>query len=392
MLRFLSLIPNLDKVKGLTSTFCLFLLALLFSTCKHTNPNIVNETCKCENLTELKTEKKGKNSVKLQWRGGKQADAYELILKNINSQQVETLKIDSLSHQEAAELYIDNLKEGTTYSFQLRSICTLANCQGNSYSPTTEAMLVAIPPTDCEGTANLIINEVKEDTIGLSWYGLNTQNFVRINVADTAGTVVFQQDYLAPPVTVTNPPQMVPYDFRGATNLPNGDYVLWVENICNDETSGPTEIGIFNIYRTTGGGGPIVIVEDNIDIYQPNGCASCGVNLPTTNTLTNNCLKEVSVNLLQAQVPKQVFVGYKLPGNLTASCAPTQSNLWRIKAYQLPSNIVLNSNNNSYRIALPPITCLCSNQNYQLKVVARQSMMPLSNGQTYTQNGCTYCN
>lgn len=349
-----------------------FFISLLWISCNAVvtlpDPPVMN--CNCDAPDNFEIIAVDSSTAVIKWKMKTGFSDYQISLKDIENAQffIKNIHIsDSLAIFGTDTLR--NLTSSTTYSVRVATQCNNPLiCTETWVSAPTNALLFATDNVSgCEEPVNFAIYDVVSDTLKVAWQAsTNTQDF-RVFVADSVGNLVFQANYSSLAMSVNN-------YFVVKTGLPKGDYTVWVESICTSGASNPSNIGVFKVI--VGGGDPVVIIEDNIDVYNASNCNNCLVQLPEY-TASETCIPARSVTFLNLPMPKQVIVGYKMANNTNASCAPTTPNFSRLRSYKV-SPIYMNTNDIHYRISIPKMGCVCVGEKYFLSVLANAQYQPLN--------------
>jgi len=120
---------------------------------------------------------------------------------------------------------------------------------------------------------------VKSDTVIFSWQSAASSTNFRLFIADSVGNVVYNQAFNLLTASMVNVKIL-------KTNLPVGDYTAWIETTCGNVSSVPSNMAIFGM-RT--GGGPVVVIDDDLSIYKNAGLAGNILSLSDIKTL-NSCI------------------------------------------------------------------------------------------------------
>lgn len=334
-----------------------------------TNPPIAN--CNCTPPDNFEIVQVDSNATVIKWKMKTGFSDYQISLKDIENAQ---FYIKNIHISDSLALFgtdtLKNLTSSTTYSVQIATQCNNpVLCTEVWVSPPANSLLFATDNiSDCEEPVNFAIYDVQSDTLALTWQASTNIQSYKLYVVDSVRNMVFTTNYNSLSMNVN-------HYFVVKTGLPKGDYTVWVESICNTTgASNPSNIGVFKVLV---GGGPVVVIDDDIDIYNGNNCPNCLVQLPEY-TAEQSCIPARSVTFLNIALPKQIIVGYRISSpNANVSCAPLNNNYSRLRSYKVNA-IYMNTNDLHYRISIPKMGCVCSGEKYYLSVLANAQYEPLN--------------
>jgi hypothetical protein len=353
-------------------------LWLLLSFIGCLSPTTLPAPCDCPAPDYVKVENITPTSAVISWVAS--AGDYTLSLQNIENQQSTTY---TYSASGAGFFTISdtltNLDAATTYAVQTQRSCN-RGCPF-SYSEASPLQLFSTEDTGpvCAAPFTFSMFHVKGDTLWFTWQSLPSATDFRLYVADSVGNIVYQQNFTP---FIGNPLNL----YIQKTNLPAGDYTAWMETTCGQASSLPSNMAVFRVHA--GGGGPVVVIEDDISLYKDINNIYSQIYLPDV-SLDNNCTQERTISLLNTQNPKQLIVGYRIDNNANALCAPINPAYWRITSYRV-NGVQVSQSLPHYTISTPRIHCLCPNEVYKISFVARGSYLPLSTMNIISQN-CPLC-
>ncbi len=327
----------------------------------------------CENIEQIGIDSLTAHSAQITWKNLTHTLSYDISLTNTaNNQDTLLSVIDSFGiSANTFSQAVTGLLSGTLYEVKIRPICgKLSLPKYGDWSPS--AFFVTDNLGNCAQPVNFAVFEAKQDTLTLAWQNLpNMANYV-ISITDSMGNLVVHQAYtdVSP---ITSPMRYGLF----VSNLPDGDYTIWIQSDCGSELSLPSNIGVFTLRHS--GGGPVVVIDDNIDIYAPSNCPSCAVNFPV-NSPNSDVISPRSMTFANRNTPpQQVLIGYNVANNANLSCAPIGANTWRIKSLRVHAPY-FNMPTNDYRVSLPALKCVCAGEEYAVRVIARDMFMPFSGG------------
>lgn len=353
------------------------ILWLLVSCSGNVSPIPLN--CNCPLIHQVIVDSINAYSFSAKWENKWNVYEYELKITDIqnNEDSIYTVYDVSGIYPTVLSKNISGLSPGSLYQITIRSVCGKPyHCQYGDWSEPT--FVVTDNSGNCAQPVNFAVFDVKQDTLTMAWQNSpNISNYL-LSITDSSGNLVLHQNYtdFSP---ASSPVRFALID----SNLPDGDYTIWIQSDCGSELSLPSNIGVFTVRNS--GGGPVVVIDDNIDIYAPINCPTCAVNFPP-NYSTTDILSPRSMTFANRNTPpQQVLMGYAVENNSNLSCAPTAANLWRIKSLKVHAPY-FNMPNNEYRISLPAIKCVCAGEKYAVRVVARDIFAPFSGGTMQTCN------
>lgn len=288
-----------------------------------------------------------------------------LKITNIENQTDTILSFSSTGTSLHTYAYtFSTLAPATTYSVQVKVPCG-KGC--TSLSDFSRARLFSTDANvnTCAQPVLFNVFNVKRDTMYISWQSVSSAQNYRLYITDSIGQVIYNQPFNITSTSIVNTAVI-------KTNLPNGDYTAWMEAVCGgNSTSVPSNPGVFGMRA---GGGPIIVVEDDISIYKNPGIAGNILMLSTEVPLTS-CIRSRNVSFLNTVNPRQILIGYRIPNNINAACAPQNTQQYRIRSYRV-NGVQMNLNTPYYRVSIPRIGCICPGENYQIACVANDQFKP----------------
>lgn len=360
------------------SLFYILIIIWLLNSC---SGNIVNIplTCNCPNIAAVGIDSLASDSVKITWKSLWNVYEYEIHVTNIenNEDSVITVIDTSEIYPNTLSKNINGLFSGSLYDIKVRAVCQRPyHCKYGEWSSTI--FFVTDNIGNCGQPVNFSIFEVKQDTLTLAWQNVSGISDYLISITDSMGNLVLHQNYTD--VSPTTSPMR--YGLL-ATSLPDGDYTIWIQSDCGSELSLPSNMGVFTLRHS--GGGPVVVIDDNIDIYAPTNCPTCAVNFPITSPNVDVISPRSMTFANRNTPPQQILMGYTIDNNSNIACAPTTANTWRIKSFPVHAPY-FNMPSSDYRVSLPAIKCICAGENYGIRVIARDNYVPFSGGLIQTCN------
>ncbi|MFN0202670.1 MAG: hypothetical protein ACKVTZ_14190, partial [Bacteroidia bacterium] len=289
----------------MTIRYIYLLLFFLACTTFQCNPNkLVLSNSPCPTSPTITISAIQATSAQLSFLADPSVAQYKVSLKNIEENTTNTFFIApqgnlNVQHQ------LTGLIAGNTYSIRVQTVCPPSNpnspypYQAANFFNTEFFSTNAI--SLCAGASNFDLYEVNHDTLSFSFQlPSNLLNEVKLFVINGQGNVAFT--YVVPIYTVNWGYNQV------KTSLPAGDYTAWLESKCSNGNTYPSNIGVFSV--TTGGGGPIVVTDDEIDAFKNPSYPTSLLHLPNYYS-TSNCIPAHSETFLNIPVPKQLLVGYR---------------------------------------------------------------------------------
>lgn len=351
--------------------YILFILWLLAACSGNIVP--VPLECNCPSVQLINIDSISDEGINISWQKLWNVYEYEVKMTNVaNNQDTIFRFIDTTNtYPNLLTRNISNLLSGSLYDIKIRPICARPyHCKYGEWSEAS--LLVTDNNQNCAQPVNFAVFEVKKDTLTLVWQNVpNIDNYV-ISITDSAGNLAFHQNY----TDVSPVSSPVRYGLL-KSNLPDGDYTIWIQSDCGSELSLPSNIGIFTIRN--GGNGSVIVIDDNIDVYAPTNCPSCAVNFPTSFPNVDVIPARSMTFANRNMPPQQILMGFQAENNSSINCAPTTANTWRIKSLRVHAPY-FNMPTSDYRISLPAIKCVCAGEHYNVRVVARNTYMPFSGG------------
>lgn len=367
----------------MTTRYTYILLFLWACMIFHCNPNqkLIQSNSPCPPSPDITISALQATSAQLSFQADPSVAQYKVSLKNIENNTTNTFFLApqgnlNVQHQ------LTGLIAGNTYSIRVQTVCPPPNPNSPypyqaAANPSHTEFFSTNATSVCAGVSNFDLYEINHDTISFSFQlPNNVLNEVKLFLINGQGNVAFS--YVVPIYTANWGYYQV------KTSLPAGDYTAWLESKCNNGNTYPSNIGIFSV--TTGGGGPIVVTDDEIDAFKNPSYPTSLLHLPDYYS-TSNCIPAHSETFLNIPVPKQLLVGYYIPFNIDNTCAPLNATYSRIKSYRVFAP-QMNGLSGKYRISFPPIKCICANQNYKLTVLANKDFLVLPSGFTQNCGGC----
>lgn len=329
--------------------------------------------CNCPNASITHIDSISDNAMRISWQKLWNVHEYEVKTTNIQTNQDTIFSfVDTTNtYPNTFHKNINSLLPGSLYDIKIRAVCARPyHCKYGDWSAAT--FLVSDNTGNCAQPVNFAVFEVKKDTLTLAWQNVaGIDNYV-ISMTDSVGNLVFHQNY----TDVSPISSPIKYGLL-KSNLPDGDYTIWIQSDCGSELSLPSNIGVFTMRN--GGNGSVIVIDDNIDIYAPSNCSTCAVNFPTFYPNVDVIAARSMTFANRNTPPQQILMGFQAENNSSINCAPTAANTWRIKSLRVHAPY-FNMPTSDYRISLPAIKCVCAGEHYNVRVIARNTYLPFSGG------------